>query len=93
MAQSIGAIMGANIGTTITAQIVAFKVTKLALLMIAVGFGMLFLSKEERIKHYGAMLMAGHGFFGMSMIGDAKSIIREAVIKPTRKCKAKVTGS
>ena len=39
MAQSIGIIMGANIGTTITAQIIAFKVTKAALLMVAVGFG------------------------------------------------------
>ena len=45
MSQSIGVIMGANIGTTVTAQIVAFKVTKAALLMIAVGFGMLTISK------------------------------------------------
>ena len=36
--QSIGVILGANIGTTITAQIVAFKVTKAAMLMVAVGF-------------------------------------------------------
>ena len=39
LSQSVGVIMGANIGTTITAQIVAFKVTKAALLMIGVGFG------------------------------------------------------
>ena len=38
LAQSVGVIMGANIGTTITAQIVAFKVTKAALLMIGFGF-------------------------------------------------------
>ncbi len=37
LAQSVGVIMGANIGTTITAQIVAFKITKAALLLIAVG--------------------------------------------------------
>ena len=42
LSQSIGVIMGANIGTTITAQIIAFKVTKYALLLIAVGFGMIF---------------------------------------------------
>ena len=46
MAQSVGVIMGANIGTTVTAQIVAFKVTKAALLMIAIGFSMLFFSKQ-----------------------------------------------
>ena len=57
MAQSIGVIMGANIGTTITAQIVAFKVTKAALLMVAVGFSMLSFSRQEKIKQYGGMLM------------------------------------
>jgi len=41
--QAASVIMGANLGTTITAQIVAFKITKLALLMIAVGFTMQFL--------------------------------------------------
>ena len=77
MTQSIGIIMGANVGTTITAQIVAFKVTKLALLMIAVGFGMLFFSKEERIKHYGGMLMGlGMVFFGMSVMSDAMKPLR-----------------
>ena len=77
LSQSIGVIMGANIGTTITAQIVAFKVTKAALLMIAVGFGMLFFSKKESIKHYGAMLMGlGMIFFGMSVMSDAMKPLR-----------------
>jgi phosphate:Na+ symporter len=77
MAQSIGVIMGANVGTTITAQIVAFKVDELALLMIAVGFGMLFLSKREQIKHYGSMLMGlGLVFFGMGIMSDAMEPLR-----------------
>ncbi len=77
LAQSIGVIMGANIGTTITAQIVAFKVTKAALLMIGVGFTMLFASKNERIKHYGGMLMGlGLVFFGMSVMSDAMKPLR-----------------
>jgi phosphate:Na+ symporter len=77
MAQSIGVIMGANIGTTITAQIIAFKVTKAALLMVAVGFGMLFFSKQEKIKQYGGMLMGlGLVFFGMSVMSDAMSPLR-----------------
>ncbi len=77
LAQSIGVIMGANIGTTITAQIVAFKVTKAALLMIGVGFTMLFASKNERTKHYGGMLMGlGLIFFGMSVMSDAMSPLR-----------------
>jgi len=77
MSQSVGVIMGANIGTTITAQIVAFKVTKLALLMIAVGFGMLFFSKQEKIKQYGGMIMGlGMVFFGMSVMSDAMKPLR-----------------
>jgi phosphate:Na+ symporter len=77
MAQSIGVIMGANIGTTITAQSVAFKVTKYALLMVAGGFGMLFFSKQEKIKQYGGMLMGlGLVFFGMSVMSDAMSPLR-----------------
>ncbi|MEZ5540984.1 MAG: Na/Pi cotransporter family protein [Pseudomonadota bacterium] len=77
MAQSIGVIMGANIGTTITAQIVAFKVTKAALLMIAVGFAMLFFTANEKLKHYGGMVMGlGLIFFGMSVMSDAMYPLR-----------------
>ena len=77
LAQSIGVIMGANIGTTITAQIVAFKVTKAALLMIGVGFVMLFASKNEKVKHYGGMLMGlGLVFFGISVMSDAMKPLR-----------------
>jgi phosphate:Na+ symporter len=77
MAQSIGIIMGANIGTTITAQIIAFKVTEGALLMIAVGFTLLFTSKREQIRHYGSILMGlGLVFFGMSVMSDAMAPLR-----------------
>jgi phosphate:Na+ symporter len=77
MAQSIGVIMGANVGTTITAQIVAFKVTEAALLMVGTGFFMLFAGRQERIKHYGAMLMGlGLVFFGMSVMSDAMRPLR-----------------
>ncbi len=77
LSQSIGVIMGANIGTTITAQIVAFKVTKAALLMVAIGFGMLFAAKNEKIKKYGAMLMGlGLIFFGMNVMGESMQPLR-----------------
>ena len=77
MAQSIGVIMGANIGTTITAQIVAFKVTQYALLMVAVGFGMVFFSKRESRKQKGRGVMGlGLVFFGMTIMGDAMRPLR-----------------
>ena len=76
-AQSIGVIMGANIGTTITAQIVAFKVTKAALLMIAIGFSFLFFSRKKTVKHYGGIVMGlGLVFFGMSIMSDAMQPLR-----------------
>ena len=47
LSQSIGIIMGANIGTTMTAQIIAFKVTHYALWMIAAGFTLSFFFKQK----------------------------------------------
>jgi phosphate:Na+ symporter len=77
LAQSVGVIMGANIGSTMTAQLIAFKVTKAALLMIGVGFTMTFVSQRERIRQYGGMLMGlGLVFFGMSVMSDAMAPLR-----------------
>lgn len=77
MSQSIGVIMGANVGTTVTAQIVAFKVEEAALWMIFIGFLMMFLAKRESVKHYGNMLMGlGLIFFGMSLMGDGMRPLR-----------------
>ncbi len=77
LSQSIGIIIGANVGTTITAQIIAFKVTKYALILVAIGFTMLFTSKRERIRHYGTMLMGlGLIFFGMELMSNATSPLR-----------------
>ena len=77
LSQSIGIIMGANVGTTITAQIVAFKVTEAALPMIALGFALLFFSREERAKQTGGLIMGlGLVFYGMSVMGDAMAPLR-----------------
>jgi phosphate:Na+ symporter len=78
MTQSIGIIMGANVGTTITAHIVAFKVTQYALLLIAAGFAMLFFGKSVKLRHYGEMLMGlGLIFFGMGIMSDGMAPLRE----------------
>jgi len=77
LSQTVGVILGADIGTTITAQIVAFKVTKYALLLLAIGFGMLFISKREKIQQYGYMVMGlGMIFFGMGVMKDAMEPLR-----------------
>jgi len=78
MTQSIGIILGANIGTTITAHIVAFKISHYALLLIAVGFTTLFFSKINNTRHYGNIIMGlGLIFFGMGIMSDAMAPLRE----------------
>ena len=75
--QSVGVIMGANIGTTVTAQIVAFKITKYSLVIIAGGFLMEVLAKNQRIRHYGIALMGlGLLFFGMELMSTAAEPLR-----------------
>jgi len=75
--QSIGVIMGANVGTTITAQIVAFKVTKAALFFVALGFGCWFFGKDEKFKAYGSVMLGlGLIFLGMNLMSDAMLPLR-----------------
>ena len=76
-AQSIGIIMGANIGTTITTQLIAFKITHYSLLLVAIGFFTLFCSKNEKLRHYGHMIMGlGLIFFGMHLMSDGTQPLR-----------------
>jgi phosphate:Na+ symporter len=77
LSQSIGVIMGANVGSTMTAQIVAFNVTQYAMLPIAIGFGMIFFGKTEKMKHGGAMLFGlGLLFGGMGVMSEAMYPLR-----------------
>ncbi len=77
LTQSVGVIMGANIGSTFTAQIVAFNVTQYALIMVTLGFLLLFTGKAENTRHYGAMIMGlGLIFYGMGVMGDAMLPLR-----------------
>jgi phosphate:Na+ symporter len=77
LVQSVGVIFGANVGTTVTAQIVAFNTTALAFPLIAIGFFMRFVWKEGVARHYGAMLMGlGLIFYGMAAMGSAMSPLR-----------------
>ena len=76
-AQSLGVILGADIGTTITAQLIAFKLTDYALLMIAVGFAMRMFGKKDDVKNIGEVLLGfGILFFGMKLMSDAMKPLR-----------------
>ncbi len=72
--QAIGVIIGANIGTTITGQLIAFKIDKYSLPIIAVGFAVIMLSKRPRTRRWGEAIFAfGLLFLGLSIIKDTLS--------------------
>ena len=78
LAQAIGVILGADVGTTITAQIFAFKVTKYALLFVVIGFFVQFLSKRDAARQWGeGTLGLGLIFYGMSLMSDAMAPLRD----------------
>ena len=69
--QAAGVILGANIGTTITAQIIAFDLSAYAPLFIAVGAFMKILSKNEKIENLGdGILGFGILFFGINTMSE-----------------------
>jgi phosphate:Na+ symporter len=75
--QTLAVILGADIGTTVTAQLVAFKLTDYAMLMIAIGFALRFFAKKEIFKHLGeAVLGFGILFFGMKLMSEAMYPLR-----------------
>ena len=75
--QALGVILGSNIGSTVTAQIVAFKVTDYALLLIAIGSIMTLFSKKDTAKHIGFVILGfGLLFYGMKVMSDTMKPLR-----------------
>lgn len=73
--QAISIIFGANIGTTITAQLIAFKLSDYIYVIIFIGFAMYFFAKQERLKNIGATV------FGFGLLFDGIEIMG-SVMKP-----------
>ncbi len=77
LSQAAGVIFGANIGTTITAQIIALDVTRYALAFVAAGFAVSFFGKREQATAWGTVVMGlGLIFFGMGVMGEAMEPLR-----------------
>lgn len=76
--QAAGVIMGANIGTTMTAQIIAFNATQLALPAVAIGFLLTLITKSKRV-HYIGQSFVGFGllFLGMSIMSSSMKPLAE----------------
>lgn len=68
--QAISIIFGANIGTTMTAQLIAFKLSDYIYAIIFIGFIVYFISKSERVKNIGMTIFAfGLLFLGIETMG------------------------
>ena len=75
--QALGVVLGSNIGSTVTAQIVAFKITDYALLLIAAGSIMSLFAKKDTIKHLGFVILGfGLLFYGMKVMSDTMKPLR-----------------
>ncbi len=79
--QAVWIIMGANIGTTITGQLIALDIGAVAPLIAFVGVAAIVFLKSEKIHHYGK-IAAGLGvlFIGMGMMSDAMMPLRESQV-------------
>jgi phosphate:Na+ symporter len=77
LAQSVPMIMGANIGSTVTAQIIAFDVSKLTPFMLAIGFLLHAFSKRDLLRQSGGVILGlGLLFLGIQLMGDATRPLR-----------------
>ena len=76
--QAIGVIMGANVGTTVTAQLVSFNLEAIAPVAVGIGVIIHMVTKSEKLKSY-AEILIGFGilFVGMTYMKDAMSPLRE----------------
>ncbi|MEA3316586.1 MAG: Na/Pi cotransporter family protein, partial [Bacteroidota bacterium] len=75
--QTLGIILGAGIGTTITAQLIAFRLSNYSLLLIGLGFFIQAFAKKSQLKNIGKSLLGfGILFYGMHIMSDAMSPLR-----------------
>lgn len=76
--QAVGVIMGANIGTTITGQLITFKIDDYIPLFIIIGAALILFMKQEKRKEIGKIIFGfGLLFMGLSAMKDAMSPIAE----------------
>ncbi len=79
LVQSIGVVLGANIGTTVTAQIIAFNITRFALLAIGIGAGLKLFSRTRKWVDFGEVLLGfGILFFGLTLMKGAFEPIKSS---------------
>lgn len=78
LSQAVNVIMGANIGTTITGQLIALNISSFAPLIAFIGF-VLMMSKKNKFNYIGQVIIGlGFLFMGLSMMSQAMAPLRES---------------
>lgn len=76
--QAIGVVMGANVGTTVTALIIGFNLSAYSLPIIGIGSLLLFFTKRKSLQHIGQILFGfGCLFFGLELMGSSMEPLKE----------------
>lgn len=76
--QAIGVIMGANVGTTVTAFIIGFNLSEYALPIMGIGALLLFFTKRKSLQYLGQILFGfGALFFGLELMGSSMDPLKE----------------
>lgn len=77
--QASGVILGANIGTTVTGQLIAFDLSEIAPLFVITGVIMVMFCKKLNVKKAGEIVLGfGILFMGLSIMGDSMSSLKES---------------
>ena len=77
--QASGVILGANIGTTVTGQLIAFNLSDVAPLFVMIGVIMYLFCKKTNVKRIGAVILGfGILFMGLSIMGDAMTSLKNS---------------
>jgi len=77
--QTLGIILGADIGTTVTAQLIALKVTEISLPIVGIGATIIFFTKRDKYKRIGqALLGFGLLFLGLKIMAEGMYPLRES---------------
>jgi len=79
--QTLGVILGADIGTTLTVQLIAFQIADYALVLVGVGFALLFWAKRKVFRYVGqAILGFGLIFVSIQVMGEVMVPLRQSVL-------------
>lgn len=76
--QTLGVILGADIGTTITVQLIAFNIVQYSVLLIAIGVPMMLATKQRQYNYTGQVILGfGFVFLAMKLLADSMAPLKE----------------